>query len=139
MKKKCKGCHNPKTWDINGGQKIDNDEIVSRLKKDLIANGILRDLSILGGEPFLPENRYDCAYIISKVKKEFPTIKIYIWTGYTYEELLNENDINIKSILNNIDILIDGPFIEELKGVYKLKGSSNQRILKFKNGILIGP
>ena len=97
----------------------------------------MRDLSILGGEPFLPENRADCAYILSEVKKEFPTLKVYIWTGYTYEELLSENDTNVESILKNIDILVDGPFIEELKGVYKLRGSSNQRILKFKNGTLL--
>lgn len=136
-KKKCKGCHNPETWDINGGQKIDNNEIISKLKKALCQNGIMRDLSILGGEPFLPENRADCAYILSEVKKAFPTLKVYIWTGYTYEELLSENDANVESILKSIDILVDGPFIEELKGVYKLRGSSNQRILKFKNGALL--
>ena len=92
----------------------------------------MRNLSILGGEPLAPYNRTNTALIINKVKKVYPNIKIYLWTGYTMEELkTKEIDDDIKYILSNVDVLIDGRFeIDKRDITLKLRGSSNQRIFR---------
>ena len=132
----CKGCHNPETWDFNGGIEIDREKLVENVISSLTQNGIKRNFSILGGEPLTPENIVDTANIISKVRESFPDIKIYLWTGYVIEEL-NKKNIFIKQILKNIDVLIDGPFILEKKDLtLKLRGSTNQRIFKNIDGKL---
>jgi anaerobic ribonucleoside-triphosphate reductase activating protein len=132
----CKGCHNPETWDFNGGIEIDREKLVENVISSLTQNGVKRNFSILGGEPLAPENLGDAAYIISKVRENFPDIKIYLWTGYVIEEL-NKKNIFIKQILKNIDVLIDGPFILEKKDLtLKLRGSTNQRIFKNIDGKL---
>ena len=132
----CKGCHNPETWDFNGGIEIDREKLLENVISSLTQNGIKRNFSVLGGEPLTPENLGDAAYIISKVRESFPDIKIYLWTGYVIEEL-NKKNIFIKQILKNIDVLIDGPFILEKKDLtLKLRGSTNQRIFKNIDGKL---
>ena len=134
-KKKCPGCHNFKLWDINNAIIRDNDSVVNDVLGALTKNNIKRNLSILGGEPFMKENRADCAYIIKKVLEKIPDLIIYIWSGSTYEELLAENDENINYILDHVKYLIDGPYIDSLRDTkLKLRGSSNQRILSLKDG-----
>lgn len=123
----CKGCHNPDQWDFNGGQYKDNDIIVEEIINAITANGIQRNFSILGGEPFAPQNIIDVCEIIFKVKQRFPNIKIYVWSGYTLEEL---RKMYSPKILDNIDVLIDGRFVLEERDItLKLRGSKNQRIL----------
>ena len=132
----CKGCHNPETWNFNGGIEIDREKLLENVISSLTQNGIKRNFSVLGGEPLASENLGDAAYIISKVRESFPDIKIYLWTGYVIEEL-NKKNIFIKQILKNIDVLIDGPFILEKKDLtLKLRGSTNQRIFKNIDGKL---
>lgn len=124
----CEGCHNPQTWDFNGG--YEDKEILDKIFKALTANNIKRNFSVLGGEPLCQSNRKEVAEIIAKVRESFPEIKIYIWTGYTLEELQKENDSSLISILNNIDVLIDGRFeIDKRDITLPLRGSRNQRIL----------
>lgn len=129
----CMGCHNPQTWDFQGGKEFTSDTL-EELLKALSANGIQRNLSIMGGEPLCPENVFLVNMIILEVKKVFPDIKIYIWTGYTYEELLERLDEpKIGAILDNIDYLIDGRFeIGERDISLPMRGSRNQRILNMK-------
>ena len=123
----CKGCHNPEQWDFNGGNEIDIDILINEILIAIEANGIQRNLSILGGEPMAQRNISNTLYILEQVKKHFPNIKTYVWTGYTIEELLS---LYNKEILQNIDILIDGRFILEERDItLKLRGSKNQRIL----------
>lgn len=123
----CKGCHNPEQWDFSGGQYINNDILIKEISEAIAANGIQRNFSILGGEPFAPQNISDVCEIISKIKQNFPNIKIYVWSGYTLEEL---QKIYSQKILENVDILIDGRFILEERDItLKLRGSKNQRIL----------
>ena len=125
----CKGCFNPETWDFEGGKEAPAEAILTQILNAIDANGIQRNLSILGGEPLCEENLEISAIIINEVRRTFPDIKIYVWTGYTYEELLKKDDPRIKLIFSNIDYLIDGPFIQEKKDLtLKLRGSSNQRI-----------
>ena len=123
----CKGCHNPEQWSFDGGNEIDINILINEILIAIEANGIQRNFSILGGEPMTQQNISNTLYILTQVKKHFPTIKTYVWTGYTLEELL---DLYNKEILQNIDVLIDGRFIIEERDItLKLRGSNNQRIL----------
>ena len=123
----CKGCHNPEQWDFNGGKEIDIDILITEILIAIEANGIQRNVSILGGEPMAQRNISNTLYILEQIKKHFPNIKTYVWTGYTIEELLS---LYNKEILQNIDILIDGRFVLAERDItLKLRGSKNQRIL----------
>lgn len=125
----CQGCFNPETWDFQGG--IDRpDDIRGQIIKAICANGITRNFSVLGGEPLCDENLEDVENIIIGVRTAFPNIKIFVWTGYTLEQLIIKNNEHINNILKYIDVLIDGPFIESQKDLtLELRGSKNQRIL----------
>lgn len=80
----------------------------------------------MGGEPLCDNNIFLTALLIQEVKKNYPDQKIYLWSGYVYEDLLNRKDNKTNYILDNIDCLIDGPFIKELKDVtLPMRGSSN--------------
>ena len=126
----CHNCHNPETWDFNGGFEIPMD-IRGQLIKDIAENGIIRNFSVLGGEPLCDENLSVVEDIIKGVRTAYPSIKIYLWTGYTIEQLQAKNDKRINNILSNIDILIDGPYVDEQKDItLKLRGSKNQRVLR---------
>lgn len=129
---RCSGCHNPETWNYDGGLEFTSDtlrQVLTGLKK----NGINRTFCIMGGEPLCDRNIFLTALLIQEVKKNYPDQKIYLWSGYVYEDLLNRKDNKINYILDNIDCLIDGPFIKELKDVtLPMRGSSNQRIIKLK-------
>lgn len=122
----CKGCFNKETWDFNGGRElldIDLDHIVHMLD----ANGVHRDLAILGGEPMAKENYFEVLLLCAFVKNKRPDTKIYLWSGYTIEQLLEMYGLKLLKI---IDFLIDGKFIEEEKDLtLKLRGSRNQRVI----------
>ena len=129
----CIGCHNPQTWDFSGGKEF-TPNVLTELLEAIGANGIKRNLSIMGGEPLCSENVFLVDMIILEVKRLYPDIKIYLWTGYTYEELLERLDEpKIEKILNNVDYLIDGRFEIEKRDIsLPMRGSSNQRILNLK-------
>lgn len=130
----CKGCHNPEAWDPNGGNIWDWNDLINHIIELIPANGIQRNLSILGGEPFDTYDKRDFIRLLIKVvKQKFPDIKICIWTGYTYKELIEITDIGY--ILQNINYLIEGPFkIEERDITLKWRGSRNQNIINMKTG-----
>lgn len=119
----CKGCHNPITWDPNDGLEFDESakqEIFNELSNDYIAG-----ITFSGGDPLYPDNAPEVLKLASEIKELFPSKNIWLYTGYTLEEILEHNlDIS------NIDVLVDGRFIERLKDD-KLQwvGSSNQRII----------
>lgn len=128
----CKGCHNPETWDFNGGTQF-TEETMQEIINVLKANGVQRSLAILGGEPLHKKNAPLTELIIKRVKEELPQTKIYIWTGFVYENLLESNDKSIQYILREADTLIDGPFVLELRDItLNMRGSSNQRIINLK-------
>lgn len=125
----CKGCFNKETWDFNYGKEFTEKEM-DYILECINKNGIIRNFSILGGDPLHERNIGYVLTILEKVKHQFPNIKTYVWTGYLYENLINKYG---EGIFKNIDVLIDGKFIEELKDLtLQLRGSSNQRILKLK-------
>lgn len=125
---RCEGCHNPETWDFEGGEEVTHDTILDIIEA-ITANGLHRNLCIMGGEPLCSENQFLTNLIINSVKEKLPDTKIYLWTGYCLEDLdLNNN--RIKSILEQVDCLIDGPYDKTKRDVSLfMRGSSNQRIL----------
>ena len=132
----CKGCFNEETWNPTFGTEIKVDDLISLLKDKINAYDIKRHFSVLGGEPLAPYNIENTLTIVSTIRKEFNDIEIYLWSGYTIEEINKMN--NSKEILNNINYLIEGRFVESKKDLkLKLRGSSNQRIFKNVNNHMI--
>ena len=131
----CPGCFNEETWDFNGGQ-IYTPDVKWNIIKAISANNITRNFSVLGGEPLAPQNIDMTWEVIDAVRHAYPNIEITLWTGYTYEQLIKQPTENLLNILNTIDVLIDGPFIEKEKDLsLKLRGSRNQRVWKRKNNL----
>ena len=122
----CKGCHNQNLWDYDAGQDIPIKMVIDELKEKINKNGVMRNLSILGGEPLDPQNVKDVDKVLKEVRATYPNIKIYLWTGYTFEELEKREDV--RGALRNVDVLIEGRFVEELRQDLPLRGSSNQRV-----------
>lgn len=130
---RCQGCHNPKTWDFKGGKEFTAD-ILDEIVEALQANGIKRSLCILGGEPLCSENQFLTCMIVRHVKEKLPETEIYVWTGYTYEQLNQSPDPYLKNILQIIDYIIDGPYIEAERDItLPMRGSRNQRVIKLDN------
>lgn len=133
----CPHCFNEMTWAFNYGKKYTKeveDDILEHLSKSYIEG-----LTILGGEPFEPENQEGILNLIKRVREEFPSKDIWIYTGFTLEELLEGTRAStplVKDILKNIDVLVDGRFVEALKDItLKFRGSSNQRLIDVKETI----
>lgn len=126
---RCKGCHNEESWDFESGKKI-TDEVIDFVVEELRNNEIM-NLSILGGEPLHPNNVSDCERLVRAVKEHLPEKNIWIWTGFNYESLKDEPEYEY--IFNNIDVLVDGRYNEDLKvkGI-RFKGSTNQRVIDLK-------
>ena len=127
----CKNCQNPETWNPNNGIPFDENalnEIYDELKLDYIDG-----LTLSGGDPMNESNLNDIYTLVSKIKEDFPDKTIWIYTGYTYNELKNDNTENgekRRKILEKCDVLVDGKFVEELKDVnYPYAGSTNQKII----------
>lgn len=125
----CKGCFNKEAQDPEFGKPFD-DKAKQKIFKELEYDWC-RGLSLLGGEPLskLSDNRKTVIAFAKEVKDKFPNKDIAIWSGYTLEEI--QADDTMKDILKYIDVLVDGPFIEEQKDLsIPFRGSRNQRILK---------
>jgi anaerobic ribonucleoside-triphosphate reductase activating protein len=130
---RCKGCHNPETWDFDGGREF-TPQVLDEIVAALTANGINRSFCLMGGEPLCDENLELAALVISHIREKVPGTKIYIWTGFIYENLLKKQSPELQKILGMTDVLIDGPYIEELRDItLPLRGSSNQRIINLTN------
>lgn len=109
------------------------EENLQEVLKNLRANGIKRNFCLMGGEPLCPENLPLSKMLIENILQKYPDTKIYIWTGYIYEYLLQQENEELKYILSNSDVLIDGPYIVKYKDLtLKMRGSSNQRIINLK-------
>lgn len=127
----CKGCFNYEAWDFNHGVKL-IDEIINKILES-IEPDYIKGLSILGGEPLDDNNIEGVSYLVKRFRERFGNSKtIWIWSGYTFEELIQHKEK--KEILDNCDILVDGPFnINLYNAKLAFRGSSNQRIIDLKN------
>lgn len=118
----CKNCHNPSTWDVRSGIPFDN-KAMSELMQSL-GNDYVSGLTLSGGDPMHPKNRETILEICKTVKDTFPNKNIWLYTGYVFEEIKNE------PILQYVDILVDGRYVEALRDIeLHWVGSSNQRVI----------
>lgn len=132
---KCKGCHNPEAQDPRSGRPFTEQELENILHS-LKANNVDRDFCIMGGEPLWDNNIVLTELLVRTVKEKYPDTKVYIWTGYLYEDLINKDYAPLNEVLSEADYLIDGPFIEAERDItLKMRGSRNQRIIDLKTGV----
>lgn len=125
----CKNCFNQETWDFNKGKEFFKETLSTLLK--LCEKPEIKGLSILGGEPLHNNNKEVVLKITNQFRKEFPTKDIWLWSGFIFENAIQ--DPIKKQIFQNIDIFIDGQYIDELHNFkLKWKGSSNQRVIDMK-------
>ena len=125
----CPGCHNKEAQDFNYGEEFNEEEILKRIKENSILNGI----TISGGEPLCKENIAGVLKFIKDVKEIRPEFNVWCYSGYTLDQLIDRNDEETNKCLSEIDVLVDGRFVEAKKDpTLKFRGSSNQRILDLK-------
>lgn len=125
----CKNCHNPQTWDFNYGYEFTKDlqnEFIKRCKENPMLDGI----TISGGDPIYSAK--ELMSFLKKYKKVNPSHTIWLYTGFKYEDIKNNE------ILKYLDVLVDGEYIDELRDItLAFRGSSNQRIIKLKGGNIV--
>ena len=131
----CKGCFQPQTWDFAFGQLFDENVEAEILQS--LAPAYVRGLTLLGGDPFEPENQLGLIGLVRKVKESYPEKDIWAYTGYLLErDLMPGGSLCgevTEELLSYIDVLVDGPFIESQKSLkLKFKGSANQRVIDMK-------
>lgn len=129
---RCKNCFNPETWDFNYGKPF--TEEVENYVISALSPQYIKGFTLLGGDPFEPENQVTLAPFLEKIRSVYPDKSIWCYTGYDYEkDLLTGKKGNaelVMRMLNSIDVLVDGRFVEELKDLnLRFRGSSNQRII----------
>lgn len=132
---RCPGCFQPQTWDFDYGQPFTTeteDTILELLKPDYI-NG----LTLLGGEPFEPENQRALLPFVRRVRERYPDKNVWCFTGFTLDRLLDPKDSKhcevTEALLGLIDVLVDGPFVQERKNLaLRFRGSENQRLIDLK-------
>lgn len=118
----CEGCHNPDSHDFNGGYDCSTDKILEEIDK----NPLLKGVTFSGGEPMCKTREF--AYLAEEIKKR--NLDITVFTGYVYEELIKREDPYTRKLLDNTDLLIDGPYVKEKRDLTLIfRGSSNQRII----------
>ena len=141
----CDGCFNKETWDFCGGKEW-TEEVENKFF-ELIDRTYIKRVTILGGEPLANENVETVFDLIKKIREKFPTKDIWLYTGYTFEQIFPTvvtDDFDLKrfykqEIVKMCDVMVDGRFIEELKDLtLKFCGSKNQRVINIKESIKHG-
>lgn len=127
----CKGCFQSETWSFDYGQdytKATEDEIIEALRPSFIDG-----LTLLGGEPFEPQNQAELIKLLRRVRTELPEKTIWAFSGYTFEELTGESRARCQvtdEMLSMVDVLVDGEFVEEKRNIsLQFRGSENQRLI----------
>lgn len=127
----CKGCFQPETWDFSYGAPYTEaveEEIIESLRPSYV-NG----LTLLGGEPFEPQNQRVLVRLLRRVRRELPEKTIWSFSGYTWEELTGESRARCEvtdEMLSMLDVLVDGEFVEEKRNIsLRFRGSENQRLI----------
>ena len=119
---KCKGCHNPVTWDIEGGIPFDEaakEELFEAIKPDYISG-----VTFSGGDPLHPANHVEVAVLAKEIKETFPNKTIWLYTGDVWENVMHD------PVMKYVNVLVDGEYVEELRDTkLRWKGSSNQRVI----------
>lgn len=142
----CKNCFNPETWDFNGGKEW--TEEVEKQFLELAARPYIKRISILGGEPLADENLDGVLNLVNEIRLLFGDTKtIWIYSGYEWSQLfpkvlqidLSQNEITRQQILKNVDVLVDGKYIDSQRDItLKWKGSVNQRVIDVQKSLQKG-
>ncbi|MBQ3066590.1 MAG: anaerobic ribonucleoside-triphosphate reductase activating protein [Clostridia bacterium] len=127
----CKNCFNQEAWSFSFGQPFTEQTIANIV--EWLAPSYVDGLSLLGGEPFEPENQQALVELVQTVRKTYPHKSIWCYTGFVFEDILAGkvgNKQTALQLLSNVDVLVDGKFVEEQKDLSLMfRGSANQRIL----------
>lgn len=127
----CPNCFNPETWDFAYGDPCDQSVVDSILES--LAPSYIRGLSLLGGEPMEPANQAAVLAVAQQVRSQLPDKTIWCYTGFLFEDLLGGkvgDGAVVRQLLELLDVLVDGPFVEDLKNPdLRFRGSSNQRLI----------
>ena len=119
----CKNCFNQSTWDFSGGKEFTIETMRHLIK--LMERPYIKRFTLLGGEPLAPENIKTSKEILRVIKETYPSKQVWLFTGYIYENIPD------KSILDFVDVVVDGPYKHELRDLsLAFRGSSNQRVIK---------
>ena len=134
----CKECFNPETWDFSFGSPFGEAQVEEILK--LLDRSYIRGLSLLGGEPFEPENQAAVLGLVNRVRERLPQKDIWCYSGYLFEELAaGKVGAHSRALLEQLDILVDGPFVLERKDLgLRFRGSANQRIIDVRASLETG-
>ena len=138
---RCKGCFNEVAWDFNYGQPFTQQTIDDILK--MLAPDYVKGITLLGGEPFEPENQPAIVDLLRQIKKQYPDKTVWAFSGYLFDRdilagRLGDPEIT-REYLSYVDVLVDGPFVLEKKDLsLRFRGSSNQRIIDVPASLLKG-
>ena len=129
---RCKGCFNEMAWDFDYGQPFTQDTIQDILK--MLSADYVKGITLLGGEPFEPENQPAILELLRQVKKQYPAKSVWAFSGYLFDKDILSGRLGpwkiTEEYLSYVDVLVDGPFVESLKDLtLRFRGSSNQRII----------
>ena len=130
---RCEGCHNPDTWDINGGTEVQTDELIAQMRSNPLTDG----LTLSGGEPFL--QAAECGKLAAAAREN--GLNVWAYTGSTFEQLLQraQSDPAVGGLLSLTDVLVDGPFkLPERSLSLRWRGSRNQRVIDVPESLTAG-
>ena len=135
---RCPGCFNEVAWDFNYGQPFTEETIQSIL--DMLRPSYIKGLTLLGGEPFEPQNQGAVVQLLRRIRAELPEKSIWAFSGYLFEkDILSGRIGDTAEYLSYLDVLVDGPFVEAKKNLsLRFRGSENQRIIDVKASLAEG-
>ncbi|MCQ2210043.1 MAG: anaerobic ribonucleoside-triphosphate reductase activating protein [Paludibacteraceae bacterium] len=132
----CEGCHNEQYQNPESGEEF-NENHLKKICDEISSYDYYNGISILGGEPFSKYNIGSCIELVKAFKEQFPSKDVWIWSGYTYEKLMEREDA--KQLISMCDYLVDGPFILNKRNItLKFRGSDNQRIIDINKSLAHG-
>ena len=135
---RCPGCFNEVAWDFNYGQPFTEETIQAIL--EMLRPSYIKGLTLLGGEPFEPQNQVDVVKLLRRVRAELPEKSIWAFSGYLFEkDMLSGRIGDLSEYLSYLDVLVDGPFVQAKKNLsLRFRGSENQRIIDVKASLAAG-
>lgn len=138
---RCKGCFNEVAWDFNYGQPFTQETVEMIL--EMMAPSYIKGITLLGGEPFEPQNQPALLELVKRIRQKYPDKSIWTFSGYLYEKDILAGRLGdpaiTRAFLEHIDVLVDGPFVESLKDLsLRFRGSSNQRLIDVKRSLAQG-
>lgn len=138
---RCKGCFNEVAWDFNYGEPFTQDTIDSIM--NMLAPTHIRGLTLLGGEPFEPQNQPAVLELLRKVKEKYPQKSIWAFSGYLFDKDILSGRLGpweiTREYLSYLDVLVDGPFVEAKKNLsLRFRGSENQRLIDVPASLAVG-